>query len=61
MLALLLKKYFKKLLKLKIKKNGQKKKKKLNIKKEEDMLNSTYCMIEVQNLDYKLEEILKQY
>ena len=29
--------------------------------KEEDMQNLTYYMIEVQNLDYKQMEILKEY
>ena len=32
-------------------------KKKFNTKKEEDMLSSIYCMIEVQSLVYKLEEM----
>ena len=36
------------------KKNGQKKKKKFNIKKEEGMLNLIYYMTEEQNLDCKL-------
>ena len=31
--------------------------KKFNILKEVDMLNLTYYMIEVQNLDYKLVEM----
>ena len=33
----------------------------LNKLKEEDMQNSIYCMIEVQNLDYKQVVMLRGY
>ena len=48
------KKVLKKLLQLKIKRDGLVKKKKFNIKKEEGMLSLIYYMIEEQNLVYKL-------
>ena len=43
------------------KKNGLKMIKNCNTSKEVDMLNLIYYMIEVQNLDYKLVEMLKEY
>ena len=44
-----------------IKKNGLQKKKNCSILKEVDILNLIYSMIEEQNLDYKLEVMLKVF
>ena len=45
----------------KVKKNGQRKIKKFNMKNEVDMLNLIYSMIEEQNLGYKQMEMWKQF
>ena len=52
---------FNKIIRKKLKKNGQLKIKKFNILKEEGIQNLTYFTTEVLNLDYKLVEILKEF
>ena len=61
MLELLLKIYQKTLYLKKRRRNGQKNKKIFNIIKEVDMWSLIYYMIEVQNLDYKLEVMCREF
>ena len=52
---------FERIIRKKLKKNGQKKIKRCNISKEEDMQNSIFYMIEEQNLVCKQVEMLREY